>query len=548
MSPRDRFGGIDPQEWAQRQDTELARLLALRTEMGYVPENDYRIAGDRLFRCEDTVRRMLDAKHGPPPQRPPSFVVTPWWMDLLFAHKDNVARLYRDAVAAEIPMPSLSTVYRAFNEVDPIKRTFATKGAKGYRDRLIYLTWDAEARNDIWQADSCELDIFVLSRNGKTSVKPHFILFLDDAHRFVTGWGVTFGAPTAADVAAVFAEAVLANPYGGDWQGGVPNEVLWDNGGSFKADEMTILAMKIGTDAHAVKRYTPTKKGKVEKWFRDFQEGVLEILPGSTTNPESWTRRDINRPTVYHGPLSDLLTQDAFAALVGNSIRDRMLVQRPAKGGPTVYERWCSDPNPLVQAPREAVRHHLRRLEDHVIGKQGIEYNGKFYVPIGSALEASPRLRVGEEVAVRTLYGSAPWLEVFDRKGRWIDTFKPSTEFTDEEIGRREEERLTLYHEAAAHARKAGDLRRARARQIDETGAMPSLAEVALAMPEQPATPAKSPKPKRTTVDGRLFALPSVNVAAAVVAARKTSRQHSRGSQRAPEAPTLALVPAEESA
>lgn len=550
MAGLDRWAGLGPKEWVKTQRVELARLNAIRQAKGYIPENDFRITGDLLHRCEDTLRRMVDAEYGPPTPRAPGFVVTDWWMDLLFAHKDNVARLYRDAVATGLSMPSYTTVNRAFKDANPVKRKFARHGAKGYRKSLIYLTWEAESRNDIWQADTCELDIFVLSKNGKTSSKPHLITFLDDRDRVITGWGATFHPPTAADVAAVFAEAMLAKPHGDHWYGGVPNEVLWDNGGAFKAEELTTLAMKVGSDVHAVKRYTPTKKGKVEKWFRDFQEGILEILPGSTTSPESWTRKDPYRPSVYHGPLSDLLTQEEFVALVGNSIRERTFMERPMKGGPTQYEAWCRDPNPLVEVPREVVRDHLHKLENHKIGKQGIELNGKFYVPIGSALDANPRLRVGEEVVVRTLLSSAPWLEVFDLKGGWIDTFKPSDEFNADEIGQREDERITMYHEASGHARRAGEIRRDRARQIDESGAMPSLASVALAAVSEPVASAEPPAASRPAqVEGQLFTLPRADHEAVVVAARKKPiKSSARTRSVRPAAPVLTLLNMEEPA
>ncbi len=74
--------------------------------------------------------------------------------------------------------PSYSTVERIVQHLDPALMTFAHQGSKVYREEfdLIY-RHQADAPNEMWQADHSLLPIFVLNEQGKPT-KPWLTIIL----------------------------------------------------------------------------------------------------------------------------------------------------------------------------------------------------------------------------------------------------------------------------------------------------------------------------------------------------------------------------------
>lgn len=506
MAGRTGFADLTKAEWEIEKKGQLARLAEIRANhpRHIVPEHELEVAAAELDRSPGQVRRMLD-QYDPPPPRPPLWVFAPWLIPLYYAHgwlkslHEELLQTRAELAAegsevpadlAEIP-GNYVTFWRAFNRLPKRTKEFGHRGAPGLRRRWIYLTWQAKERNEIWQADCCKLDIWILPKGKKKPVRPWLIVFLDDCTRMVMGAMLCLAQPTAEEVGAACVRAMRRKPtpIDGVWFGGRPGRILWDNGPEFIAELITMLASRLGIIGHAVARHTPTKKGKIERWFGTIQRWALFQLPGYTKGPRSYSNRD-----VFRGDLSELLDEDQLWVHLSERI-DYYDFHRPHRAHqkrPPLW-KWANDTTPLDEVPMDEMRFALLLAKvDKRAHPNGIEHRGVFYISLDGTYDEV----VGEWVKIATLPHDDSFIEVFDAEGKWVCTAYPQGTFSPEEIYELEVRRRSQYRSLIGSAEEAHDLHVARAEAMDaSTGAMPGLVATSLSRRTDPVSRPPTPAP-----------------------------------------------------
>ncbi len=121
--------------------------------------------------------------------------------------------------------------------------------------------------NEVWCGDS-SVGPYLKTSDGKKH-RLYVIALIDDASRFITGIDVFFN-DNFVNLMSVMKSAVARY--------GRPKLFNFDNGSSYKNKQMELLAARIGTSINYCKPYTPTAKGKIERWFRTMKDQWMASL------------------------------------------------------------------------------------------------------------------------------------------------------------------------------------------------------------------------------------------------------------------------------
>ena len=197
--------------------------------------------------------------------------------------RTTIAAIHRKAAAEAgacgVAGPSYAVVADVAREVRAARIAVATDAA-AYRDRheLVHRR-DANAPNEMWQADHTMLDVLVLDARGDP-VRPWLTVVMDDHSRAVMGYMLTTDAPSAANTALALHQAIWrkADPA---WPVcGIPEVLYVDNGSDFVSEqiEQACIALKVRLVHSRPGR--PRGRGKVERLFRTVNEMFLPDVPG----------------------------------------------------------------------------------------------------------------------------------------------------------------------------------------------------------------------------------------------------------------------------
>ncbi len=118
-------------------------------------------------------------------------------------------------------------------ELSPALVTLAQEGTGTYREEydLLYRR-EAEKSNDIWQADHCQLPIWLRDPQGKRS-KPWLTVIEDDKSRAISGYRFSWSAPSAIQTALTLRQAIWRKE-DPRWQVcGIPQILYTDHGKDF---------------------------------------------------------------------------------------------------------------------------------------------------------------------------------------------------------------------------------------------------------------------------------------------------------------------------
>jgi len=191
---------------------------------------------------------------------------------------------------------SLSTITRYINQLKSVEKMTT---------ETPLLRYEREHINEVWYADSSVG--FRLSVDNK-KIKTFIIAFLDDKSRFIIGCDVFFN-DSFINVMAVMKKAVA--------KFGKPKVFSFDNGSSYKNKQMELLIARIGASLNYTAPYTPTSKGKVERWFKTAKQQWLSQL-----KPTDFNTLDDLRSSLYeyvhiynhtpHSALSGATPNDVF--------------------------------------------------------------------------------------------------------------------------------------------------------------------------------------------------------------------------------------------
>lgn len=172
--------------------------------------------------------------------------------------------LYDELVKEGVFTPdklSLATFYR-FLAQNPDLAAGKDPGAETKEIKRFSHQWV----NELWQTDIMYGPHLKLGRAKK---RTYLIAFIDDASRLATHAQFCIEQNFTA-VRNVFKEAVLKR--------GVPKMIYTDNGKVYRSGQLAVICANLGCTLLHTEPYTPSAKGKVERFFRTVRMRFLSRL------------------------------------------------------------------------------------------------------------------------------------------------------------------------------------------------------------------------------------------------------------------------------
>jgi transposase InsO family protein len=191
---------------------------------------------------------------------------------------------------------SLSTITRYINQL---------KTAEKQTTHKHLLRYEREHINEVWYADTSVG--FSLNVDGK-KLKTYIIAFLDDKSRYITGCDIFFN-DNFINVMSVMKKAVT--------KFGKTKIFSFDNGASYKNKQMELLTARLGASLNYTAPYSPTSKGKQERWFKTMKQQWLSQLKPTDFDSLDDLRLSLTQYVqLYnhtpHSALSDATPSDVF--------------------------------------------------------------------------------------------------------------------------------------------------------------------------------------------------------------------------------------------
>ena len=161
------------------------------------------------------------------------------------------------------------------------ERAALLEGVEGRRRHQVYLRWEPEGRNELWEADHKQLDVPVLFPRAQRPRRPWTTLFVDGWSRAIMGWAIA-EHPSTATVLSAVGEAIRVDPRRGPF-GGLPAALRPDRGLEFVAGVLSQACGVLAVRLDPAPPYTPPLSGQ-SVWVSGREVPVLLGLP-STAGP-----------------------------------------------------------------------------------------------------------------------------------------------------------------------------------------------------------------------------------------------------------------------
>ena len=177
-------------------------------------------------------------------------------------------------------LPSYGLVYDIVRQLPPALTTLAHQGAKAYNQRFDLLhRREAEAPNEIWQADHCLLDI-LLVREGQAPAKPWLTVVLDDYSRAMAGYFLTFDAPSALNTSLALRQAIWRKEEPRWHICGIPQVFYTDCGSDFTSQHLAQVSVDLKMRLKNSIPGQPRGRGRIERFFKTVQQMLPCELAG----------------------------------------------------------------------------------------------------------------------------------------------------------------------------------------------------------------------------------------------------------------------------
>jgi putative transposase len=178
------------------------------------------------------------------------------------------------------PLPSYRTVAAIMQALDPGLVTLAHDGPKVYRETFDLLhRREASRPNEIWQADHTLLDLWLVNEHGQPA-RPWLTIILDDYSRAISGYVVSFQAPSALHTALALRQAIWrkADPR---WHiCGIPEQFYTDHGSDFTSRHLEQVSADLKMELIFSHPGAPRGRGKIERFFETVNQLFLCGFPG----------------------------------------------------------------------------------------------------------------------------------------------------------------------------------------------------------------------------------------------------------------------------
>lgn len=219
------------------------------------------------------------------------------------------------------------------------------RGKDGFSDNKDMRRYERAHINEVWYGDTM-YGPWLSDREGKKRV--YFIALIDDASRFIVAANLFFN-DSFENLMTVIRSAVS--------KFGRPGLFTFDNGSSYRNNQMELLAARIGSSVHYCQPFTPTGKSKIERWFLTVRMQYLASLDMRNFHSLDELRRD------FAGYVSRY-NQTPHSSLDGLSPQERYFME------PERFRRLSSE-----QIERDFLLETQRRVSpDNVLVLNKVEY------------------------------------------------------------------------------------------------------------------------------------------------------------------------------
>lgn len=176
--------------------------------------------------------------------------------------------------------PTYRVVWLIAQQIDPGLIKLAHEGTKAYNQEYeLIIRREADAPNEIWQADHTPLDILLIDEKGN-SRKPWLTTIIDDYSRAICGYLLSFDHPTAINTSLALRQAIWRKK-DPQWQiCGIPGILYSDNGSDFTSHHIAQVAADLKIRLVNSIPGKPQGRGRIERFFLSVNQLLLMNLSG----------------------------------------------------------------------------------------------------------------------------------------------------------------------------------------------------------------------------------------------------------------------------
>ena len=193
----------------------------------------------------------------------------------------------------EVSLSTIERFVRIVRKEDPVPQ-----GKEMHRYERAHI-------NEVWYGDTC-FGPYLSTPEGKKRI--YFMALIDDASRFIVAADVFFN-DNYENLMYLIRSAVLKH--------GIPHLFSFDNGSSYRNQQMELLAARIGSSVHYCEPFTPTSKSKIERWFLTMRLQYLATLDMNQFDSIDALRKDFDAYVLrynrtVHSSLNGMTPQERF--------------------------------------------------------------------------------------------------------------------------------------------------------------------------------------------------------------------------------------------
>lgn len=311
---------------------------------------------------------------------------------------------------------SYPTFMRAIQRTDPARVAGALEGYQGLVRNRQYLRRVAPHRNHTLHADHTDADVWVIAdHRSSTPIRPGLTVTTDGysglIHAFL--WPTR---PTGEMVAAALIETAAKHDYHGITLGGVPEQLVVDNGGENLAGVVTDAAKSLGWIISPSAPYSSWMNGKAERAVQLVNDRLSARAPGylhGGATRERQRRFVANlRKDADPERMWSMATLQAALTEVVDEINTTIRVER--LGGMTRLEAYAADPTEQRFVSEAELRDAMLTPSKHtyMVTKSGIQFAKAHYV--------LPGAHVGKRYRIRHPPAGRDFIEVFTKDDEYV--------------------------------------------------------------------------------------------------------------------------------
>jgi len=235
------------------------------------------------------------------------------------------------------------------------------------------------------EIDHTVLDLFVLDQGlGLILGRPYLTIAMDAHTRAIVGMYIGFTPPSYVTVMEVLKRTILPKTalrekypsIINEWDAhGMPDAIIVDNGKEFHSADLADACLQLKIQVQYCPPGEPWYKGVIERFFRTLNQRLLHSLPG-TTFGKIYKLAEYD-PT-KHAVVDFLVLSEILYTWLAD-----IYMQEIHRGiGTSPADKWRTSSSafpPRWPPSRRDLDITLGLIEERVIGKRGIEYQGLFY-------------------------------------------------------------------------------------------------------------------------------------------------------------------------